>query len=236
MINKNMAEKMDNKNYKVILTNTPGANDEVIGKIASLFKISPEKASQLLAKDEFTDNGNWPHQIYVREARRMIGEFVMTENELTKRKPTPEPIGMGSYTIDSHNVQRYITPEGYVQNEGDIGVRISPYTIAYGMFAAIRFLPLMEYEAETIREALVGNYQREHVFALSQALALYDFYLVQVAECDQEIEKALAQLCPDAPAVQAPLPPPPRADRRPAGPDRLWPHPDGAAPDRQASP
>lgn len=45
---------MDNKNYKVILTNTPGANDEVIGKIASLFKISPEKASQLLAKDEFT--------------------------------------------------------------------------------------------------------------------------------------------------------------------------------------
>lgn len=85
-----------------------------------------------LAKDEFTDNGNWPHQIYVREARRMIGKFVMTENELTKRKATPDPVGMGSYTIDSHNVQRYITPEGYVQNEGDIGVKISPYTIAYG--------------------------------------------------------------------------------------------------------
>ena len=85
-----------------------------------------------LAKDEFTDNGNWPHQIYVREARRMIGEFVMTENELTKRQPTPDPVGMGSYTIDSHNVQRYITPDGYVQNEGDIGVPISPYTIAYG--------------------------------------------------------------------------------------------------------
>ena len=85
-----------------------------------------------LAKDEFTDNGNWPHQIYVREARRMVGKFVMTENELTKRKPTPESIGMGSYTIDSHNVQRYITPQGYVQNEGDIGVPIAPYTIAYG--------------------------------------------------------------------------------------------------------
>lgn len=85
-----------------------------------------------LAKDEFTDNQNWPHQIYVREARRMVGHFVMTENELTKRRPTPEPVGMGSYTIDSHNVQRYITPEGYVQNEGDIGVGISPYTIAYG--------------------------------------------------------------------------------------------------------
>jgi hypothetical protein len=86
-----------------------------------------------LPKDEFTDNGNWPHQIYVREARRMIGSFVMTENELLKRKPTPDPVGMGSYTIDSHNVQRYVTEEGHVHNEGDIGVGLpGPYEIAYG--------------------------------------------------------------------------------------------------------
>ena len=86
-----------------------------------------------LAKDEFTDNGNWPHQIYVREARRMIGKYVMTENELLKKRPTPESVGMGSYTMDSHNVQRYITPDGYVQNEGDIGVSTrGPYQIAYG--------------------------------------------------------------------------------------------------------
>jgi hypothetical protein len=86
-----------------------------------------------LPKDEFKDNGGWPHQIYVREARRLIGEFVMTENELLKRRPTPASVGMGSYTIDSHNVQRYITPEGYVQNEGDIGVPVpGPYEIGYG--------------------------------------------------------------------------------------------------------
>jgi hypothetical protein len=86
-----------------------------------------------LAKDEFADNGNWPHQIYVREARRMIGQYVMTENELRKMRPTPDSVGMGSYTIDSHNIQRYITPEGYVQNEGDIGVPTGgPYAIAYG--------------------------------------------------------------------------------------------------------
>ena len=86
-----------------------------------------------LSKDEFTDNGNWPHQIYVREARRMKGHFVMTENELLKKRPTPESVGMGSYTIDSHNVQRYITAEGHVQNEGDIGVGLKgPYEIAYG--------------------------------------------------------------------------------------------------------
>lgn len=86
-----------------------------------------------LAKDEFPDTNHWPHQMYVREARRMIGRYVMTENELVKRRPTPEPVGMGSYGIDSHNIQRYITPEGYVQNEGDIGVSTNgPYQISYG--------------------------------------------------------------------------------------------------------
>lgn len=67
-----------------------------------------------LPKDEFTDNGHWSHQIYVREARRMIGDFVMTENQLLQREETPDSVGMGSYTIDSHNTQRYITPEGHV--------------------------------------------------------------------------------------------------------------------------
>ncbi len=86
-----------------------------------------------LAKDEFQGNGNWPHQLYIREARRMIGAFVMTENELLKRRATPDPVGMGSYGMDSHNVQRYITPDGGVQNEGDIGVSTEgPYQIAYG--------------------------------------------------------------------------------------------------------
>jgi hypothetical protein len=96
-------------------------------------EVRTEMAKWGLAKDEFADNGNWPHQIYVREARRMIGRYVMTEHELLKRRSVPEPVGMGSYTIDSHNVQRYITPKGYVQNEGDIGVPTKgPYSIAYG--------------------------------------------------------------------------------------------------------
>ncbi len=96
-------------------------------------KVQDELREWGLPKDEFADNGNWSHQLYIREARRMIGHYVMTENELRKKKPTPESVGMGSYTIDSHNVQRYITPEGYVQNEGDIGVSTNgPYEIAYG--------------------------------------------------------------------------------------------------------
>ncbi len=85
-----------------------------------------------LAKDEFVDNDHWPHQLYVREARRMIGKYVMTEHDVMKSRPTPESVGMGSYMLDSHNVQRYVTPEGYVQNEGDIGVSPrGPYEIAY---------------------------------------------------------------------------------------------------------
>jgi len=86
-----------------------------------------------LARDEFKDNGGWPHQIYVREARRMVGVYVMTEHDCLDRKPTPDSVGMGSYTLDSHNVRRYVTPEGFVQNEGDIGVACPrPYEVAYG--------------------------------------------------------------------------------------------------------
>jgi hypothetical protein len=89
--------------------------------------------------DEFTDNGYWPYNIYVREARRMIGEYVMTENDVLCKRPVPHPAGMGSYTMDSHNVQRYVTPEGYVQNEGDIGVAApKPYQIDLGSIMPLR--------------------------------------------------------------------------------------------------
>jgi len=85
------------------------------------------------AKDEFKDNGNWPYNIYVREARRMLGEYIMTENDVLGKRDVPASIGMGSYTMDSHNVQRYVTPEGFVQNEGDIGVSAKkPYQIDLG--------------------------------------------------------------------------------------------------------
>ena len=96
-------------------------------------EIRTKMATWGLAKDEFTDNGGWPHQIYVREARRMIGDYVMTEHDVLDQKVTPESVGMGSYTLDSHNVQRYVKPDGFVQNEGDIGVHVPrPYEISYG--------------------------------------------------------------------------------------------------------
>lgn len=89
-------------------------------------------ASYGLAADEFQDNGHWPHQIYVREARRMVSDFVMGERHLRGLDPTPEPIGMGSYNMDSHNVQRYVDENGHARNEGDIQVNPGgPYPISY---------------------------------------------------------------------------------------------------------
>ena len=86
-----------------------------------------------LAKDEFANNGHWPHQIYVREARRMLGDYVMTEHDVLGDKKVPRSVGMGSYHLDSHNAQRIVGPNGYVQNEGDIGVKPKePYGISYG--------------------------------------------------------------------------------------------------------
>jgi hypothetical protein len=86
-----------------------------------------------LAKDEFTDNGNWPTQLYIREARRMVGEYITTENDVMGNRKVPQPVGIGSYSLDSHNVQRYVTSEGCVQNEGDLVVHPrEPYPISYG--------------------------------------------------------------------------------------------------------
>ncbi len=95
-------------------------------------KIRAEFSRWGLPKDEFEKTQGWPHQIYVREARRMVGAYVNTENDCTRKVNTPCSVGMGSYNMDSHNCARYVTKEGFVQNEGDI--QVSPggaYPISY---------------------------------------------------------------------------------------------------------
>jgi hypothetical protein len=84
-----------------------------------------------LCKDEFVDSEHWPNQLYVREARRMIGAYVMTEHECRWTRKPEDAVGLGAYNMDSHNVQRYVK-DGAALNEGDVQVKVAgPYPIAY---------------------------------------------------------------------------------------------------------
>ncbi len=93
-------------------------------------------------RDEFLDTGGWPHQLYVREARRLVGEYVMTEHNAVGREVVDDGIALAAYTMDSHNVQRVVV-DGMVKNEGNVEVggwpdddlggalKVEPYPISY---------------------------------------------------------------------------------------------------------
>jgi hypothetical protein len=82
------------------------------------------------ARDEFTDSGGWPNQLYVREARRMISDYVMTEHNCRGARVAEDPVSLGAYNMDSHNAQRIVN-RGRVENEGDVQVPVNPYPISY---------------------------------------------------------------------------------------------------------
>jgi FAD dependent oxidoreductase len=95
-------------------------------------KIRSEIGRWGLCKDEFHDFGGWPHQLYVREARRMVSDYVMTQHNCQGRAEAEDAVGLAAYTMDSHNVQRYVDSQGQVRNEGDVQVGgFSPYPISY---------------------------------------------------------------------------------------------------------
>lgn len=167
-------------------------------------KFRKEMSSWGLAKDEFVDNGNWPHQLYIREARRMVGAYVTTELDVQSKRATPQPIGMGSYTMDSHNVQRYITPEGYVQNEGDIGVSPKrPYHISYGSITPKKeeCQNLLVPVAVSSSHIAYGSIRMEPVFMIlgqsagtAAALSLDDEVAVQDLDYQKLRERLLADM------------------------------------------
>jgi len=96
----------------------------------------PENIRQLMLqwgypKDEYTDNGHWTPQIYVREARRMVGAYVMTQDNCEGKKIVDDGIGMAAYTMDSHNAERIVV-NGMVKNEGDVQIGgFGPYPVSY---------------------------------------------------------------------------------------------------------
>jgi hypothetical protein len=96
-------------------------------------KVKSDLARFGLPKDEFPDNGGWPHQVYIREGRRMIGDFVMTEHHTFGREIAPKPVGLGSYGTDAHEIRR-IVKDGVVTREGKLATGrggFGPYQIGY---------------------------------------------------------------------------------------------------------
>jgi hypothetical protein len=85
-----------------------------------------------LAKDEFVDNGHWPFQLYIREARRMVADCVVTENTALGKEVAPDPVGLGTYAMDSHAIKYFVSPRGFLTRDGGMyHVVPKPYGISY---------------------------------------------------------------------------------------------------------
>lgn len=98
----------------------------------------PEKVRNIISKwgtckDEYEEGSNgWQKQLYVREARRMLSDYVMTQKNCEGIDRVEDPVGMGAYGMDSHHIQRYVDVNGFVQNEGNVEAHgFSPYPISY---------------------------------------------------------------------------------------------------------
>ena len=83
------------------------------------------------AKDEFVDNDHWPYELYVREARRMLGEYFMIQANCEGKRDVKESIGLGSYNMDSHTVRRYVNEDGFMRQDGFVIERSEIYPISY---------------------------------------------------------------------------------------------------------
>ena len=95
-------------------------------------RIRNEVARWGTCKDEFVEGNGWPGQLYIREARRMVGKYVMTQHNCQGREVAEDAVGLAAYTMDSHNVERYVDAQGQLRNEGDVQVGgFPPYPISY---------------------------------------------------------------------------------------------------------
>lgn len=165
-----------------------------------------------LAKDEFLDNDNWPRQLYVREARRMVSDYVMTEKNCRRLEVVEDSVGMGAYNMDSHNVQRYVTRGGFVRNEGDVQVRSRPYPISYRSIRprAAECANLLVPVCLSSSHIAFGSIRMEPVFMVlgqSAASAAVQAIAEGVAVQDISYEKLKARLLADGQMLDFESPP-----------------------------
>lgn len=147
-------------------------------------------------KDEYTDNGNWSPQMYVRESRRMIGEYVMTQANCESKEVVSDGIGMAAYTMDSHNCQRIVV-NGMVKNEGDVQIGgFGPYPIAYRSIIpkANECKNLLVPVCLSATHIAYGSIRMEPVFmVLSQSAAVAASLAIDTKKNVQQIDVAALQ-------------------------------------------
>lgn len=152
--------------------------------------IRKEMNSWGYCRDEFMDTGGWPHQLYIREARRMVSDFVMTEHECVGNKPVNDGIAMGAYALDSHVVQRVVV-DGHVENEGNISIHgFDPYFIAYGSIIPKKdeITNLTVPVCVSSSHAAYGSIRMEPVFmGLGQAAGVAAYLAVKYDQSVQDI-------------------------------------------------
>ncbi len=175
-----------------------------------------------LCRDEFVAGGGWQEQLYIREARRMVGDFVMTQNHCQGNAPVSASVGMGAYTMDSHHVQRYVDANGHVRNEGDVEVGgFPPYPIDYGAIVpkASECENLLVPVCLSASHMAFGSIRMEPVFmVLGQSAATAAAFAIDddVAVQDVEYGKLSTQLLADEQVLiigdDPPPPPPPVED------------------------
>lgn len=143
-----------------------------------------------LAADEFKETGGWPPQLYIREARRMVGEYVMSEKNCLRREIVRDSIGMGAYNMDSHNTQRYVDDNGFARNEGDVQIPTKPYPIAYRSICPPRdqCTNLLVPVCLSASHIAYGSIRMEPVFmVLGQSAAVAAYLAVNADQGIQEI-------------------------------------------------
>lgn len=170
------------------------------------------------AKDEFLDNANWPRQLYVREVRRMISDYVMTEKNCKRLEVVEDSVGMGAYNMDSHNIQRYVTAEGFVRNEGDVQVRSRPYPISFRSIRprAAECTNLLTPTCLSSSHIAFGSIRMEPVFmVLGQSCATAAVHAIEQQTTIQQINypKLQARLLADNQMLDFESPPIPETTR-----------------------
>lgn len=164
-------------------------NDPVVPK-----KLRDEVRTFGLCKDEFVDNGGWPYQIYVREARRMVSDLVMTEHHCMGKLVADKPVAMASYSVDIHEIQR-IAYKDMVVREGKspASVRVKPYGIGYDAIVpkASECTNLLVTFAASASHVAFGSIRMEPtLMMLSQSAATAACHMIDQGTTIQDVDYA----------------------------------------------